>query len=138
MGTKEQFIQDLNQAFANGDTAGIMNSITDDITWEMVGNFRIEGKEEFQKAMAEMENIETLEMKVNQVITHGKLAATDGNMRIREASGEEKAFGFCDIYEFNGGKNAKIRKMISYVVPLKNDKKIKKDESTKDNTKSMV
>lgn len=135
---RKKFIEALNQAFAKGDMVGIMNSMSDDITWEMVGNFKIKGKEEFKKAMAEMENIETLEMKINKVITHGKLASIDGYMRIREASGEEKAFGFCDIYEFGGGQNEKIREMISYVVPLKNENKNDKNENTKDNTKSMV
>lgn len=134
----KKFIEELNEAFASGNMAKIMESMSDDISWEMVGNFKIKGKEEFQKAMAEMENIKTLEMKVNQVITHGKLASSDGFMRIKEASGEEKAFGFCDIYEFNGFKNAKIRKMTSYVVPLKNEYKTEKDENTKDNPQSVV
>lgn len=132
------FIEELNKAFARGDMAFIMNNMSDNITWEMVGNFTIHGKEDFKNAMAEMENIKTLEMKVNQVITHGKLATANGFMRIQETSGEEKAFGFCDIYEFDGHKNAKIRKMTSYVVPIKYESKNIKDENTKNNTKSVV
>ncbi len=118
MTAKENFIQELNQAFAKGDIPFILDCMAEDIEWEMIGGNTSRGKAQIEKEMTSMKDFEMLEMKVDKVITHGKSASANGHFRMKE-NGEEKAYGFCDIYEFNGFKEAKISKMISYVIPLK-------------------
>ena len=118
MTTKENFIQELNEAFSKGDIPFILNCMTDDIEWEMVGANISRGKAEIEKEMSTMKDFEMLEMKVDKIITHGKLAAANGHFRMKE-NGKENAYGFCDVYEFKSFKEPKIRKMTSYVVPIK-------------------
>ncbi len=119
MTTNALMLKQFNDAFAKGDTHYIAEQVTDDIVWEMVGEFHLKGKEAFQNSLREMESVETLDMQILNTITQGRTAAVNGTMKIKEASGEVKSFGFCDVYEFNGFKNAKIKKMTSYVSPIK-------------------
>lgn len=119
MTERAKFLNRFNNAFEKGDTHYIAEQVTDDIVWNMVGEFHLKGKEAFQNSLREMEGVETLDMQILNTITHGRTAAVNGTMKIKEASGEVKSFGFCDVYEFNGFKNAKIKKMTSYVSPLK-------------------
>lgn len=137
METKEKFIKDLNRAFAKADVPFILDCMTEDIEWEMVGGNISRGKAEIEKEMATMKDFETLEMEVDNVITHGKLASATGSFKMKEKD-MEKSYKFCDIYEFNGFKNAKIRKMTSFVIPVKSDAKINNDEKSKNNTKPVV
>lgn len=118
MTEKEKFIQELNDAFAKGDVPYILDCMADDIVWEMIGGNTSSGKTEIEKEMEAMKDIEMLEMKLDKVVTHGKSAAANGFFRLKK-NGEEKTYGFCDMYEFSGFKKAKVRKMISYVIPLK-------------------
>ncbi len=104
---KEKFIQELNEAFAKGNVPFILNCMANDIEWEMIGGNSSRGKAEIEKEMSAMKDFEMIEMKVDKIITHGKLASANGHFKMKK-NGEEKAYGFCDIYEFNGFKEAKI------------------------------
>lgn len=110
-----QFLEKFNEAFAKGDVEYIKDHVTNDIAWNMVGGFNLQGKDAFNESLKEMEGVETLEMQMDTTITNGNKAVSNGTMKIKEASGNIKSFGFCDIYEF---ENSKVKKMTSYVVPL--------------------
>jgi ketosteroid isomerase-like protein len=116
MTAQTAFLQRFNDAFASGDIKYISQQVTDDIVWDMVGDFNIKGKKAFDDSLKEMAGIETLDMQILNTIINGKIAAANGTMKIKETSGNIKSFGFCDIYEFNDLGN-KIQKMTSYVVP---------------------
>ena len=44
MSTKEQFLRDLNKAFANSDIDYISKFVTDDVQWTIKGDDAIIGK----------------------------------------------------------------------------------------------
>ncbi|SOC81046.1 Ketosteroid isomerase-related protein [Salinimicrobium sediminis] len=123
MREKEEFIRDFNEAFSKNDQDFILNNMTEDIIWDFIGERKVEGKEAVKEFMKPMEKVETLELELEQIITHGRTAAANGRMKIREASGEIKSFGFADFYVFSGLKTPKVKKMTSYVVGLKEEKK---------------
>lgn len=118
MTTQTLFLQHFNEAFAKGDIDYIAEQVTDDIVWEMVGDFNLNGKQAFESSLQEMKGTETLDMQILNTIIDGKYAAVNGTMKIREATGNIRSFGFCDLYEFNTRED-KIRKMTSYVLPFK-------------------
>lgn len=49
-----EFLKDFNIAFAKGNLEIIADSVTDDIVWNIIGDRKIEGKENF---MQELEKI---------------------------------------------------------------------------------
>jgi ketosteroid isomerase-like protein len=123
MREREEFIREFNEAFSRNDLNFILDHMSDDIVWKFIGEKDLKGKKEVQEFMAPMGNIETLEMELQQIISHNESAAANGWMRIKEPSGEIKKFGFADFYEFSGKEDAKIAKMTSYVVKLNEEQK---------------
>ncbi len=123
MSEKAKLLRDFNEAFAKNDVNFILENVSDNIVWNLVGDRAIEEKEAVQIALQEMQHIKTLDMTITRIVTHGKSAAANGSMKIKEVSGKIKTFGFADFYEFDGFKDSKIRKMTSYVVPLKEEQK---------------
>lgn len=110
----QQFLEDLNKAFARSDTDYILRHVTDDIKWEVKGDFSIKGKEAFKQELKKMESPEPFELTIHNIITHGRSAAVDGTMTIPDG----KVYAFCDLYKFSGLKYPKISEMVSYVVEV--------------------
>ncbi|WP_417602885.1 nuclear transport factor 2 family protein [Owenweeksia hongkongensis] len=114
---KEEFVRKFNQAFLANDISFILESLTEDVYWEMVGERILDGKEklkDFFDAMPEDSGLDSLE--IHHIITHGKMASANGEMKMKDNSGKLKTYGFCDVYEFSGFKNPKIKKLVSYMV----------------------
>lgn len=118
MTNRKKFLKEFNEAFARNDLDFILQHLSEDIEWTMVGENPVKGKENFRNAMKPMENIQTLEMKTERIIVSDNTAAVDGIMKIKEPSGEIKSFAFCDLYEFSEGRDFVIKKMTSYVISL--------------------
>lgn len=121
MRKKEEFIREFNEAFSNNDLDFILNTMSDDIVWNFVGEKVMQGKQEVKEFMKPMSNIQTLDMELLDIISSDKSAAANGRMRIKEPSGETKSFGFVDFYEFGDLEIPTITKMTSYVVPIKEE-----------------
>lgn len=116
MKTKNQeLLEEFNKAFSNNDTDFLANHVTDNIKWTAVGDFSVEGKEAFRKALESMTGADPYELKISKIITHGKEAAVNGIMK----SNDGKQYAFCDVYTFSGFKNPKISEMTSYVVEVR-------------------
>lgn len=116
MKTKNQeLLEKFNKAFGQNDTDFILQQVSENIKWTAIGDFSVEGKEAFQKALESMTGDEPYELEVHNIITHGKDAAVNGIMRSKEG----KQYAFCDVYEFSGFKDPKISEMTSYVVELR-------------------
>lgn len=113
---KKEFIRDFNIAFIKNDLEAILDAMTDDIEWELVGDTVRTGKEEVREFMKGMPVSKGTELTILTIITHGNTAASNGTMKFEDGS----EIAFCDIYEFSGhDKNARIIKLASYGVDLK-------------------
>lgn len=123
MTTKSDFLKKFNESFAKSDIDFILECMSEDIVWTMVGENTYEGKQAVHSALKEMKNIETLDLKLSRIITNQEFAAANGSMKIKEASGKIQSFAFADFYEFSPSKDLKINNMISYVLPLNKPKR---------------
>lgn len=110
------FLRKFNEAFAMYDIEYIIDNVTDDICWTIVGHQKVEGKEAFWGALKEMVSDEKIELTIDKIITHGNVAALNGTIH---KPGMSKTYAFCDIYGFDGFKNPRIKKLISYVIEIK-------------------
>lgn len=113
---KKTFFQQFNEAFMKGNSALIMDSVTDDVTWTMVGNNTLHGKAALAEALGEMNHTSEYSLTINHIITHGLEAALDGTIEVTTRSNELQTYGFCDIYTLDKHKNGKIKGIISYVI----------------------
>lgn len=117
--THIDFLRAYNNAFIAPDLDFILNNVTDDVRWEMVGEPIIDGKAAFTRAMKQMEGMTTLEMHVDDIFFSEGKGAVHGTMRTRNAAGKEYHFAFCDLYALRGESEPKVAGIKAFVLPLK-------------------
>ncbi|GEL76447.1 nuclear transport factor 2 family protein [Tenuibacillus multivorans] len=116
---KQKFFERFNQAFMTGDRDFILDSVTDDVQWEMVGDDIIEGKETLREALSGMESNDSFKLTIHHTITHGITASVNGVITFTTDEGEDKKYGYCDVYKLNSFKSGKIKELTSYVIEMK-------------------
>ena len=94
---KKAFLRDLNVAFAKADLETISDSVTDDISWHIVGDRRIDGKAACLAALKEMSvyKYKASALTIHAAIAHGYDGAVNGEHTTEDG----KRYGFCDVWE---------------------------------------
>lgn len=112
---KKELLKEFNIAFAKNDIDLIVEDVTDDVTWNIIGDKRIQGKDDFTVALRQMNHGKAVELHISNIITHGKTASTNGILKFSH----KKSSAFCDVYVFSSaGKDAKIKEITSYVIEV--------------------
>ncbi len=107
---KKKLIIDFNRAFGEGDISTLAESLSEQVTWELIGKKTITGKEKVVEIMEEMKGVEVDEVIIHSIITHGKEAAANGVMVMKDG----KHYAFADIYEFTSAAGNLFQKITSY------------------------
>lgn len=108
---KKQLLRDLTVAYAKQDIRFCIEWMTDDVIWEIVGEQRIQGKDNVEKALYASSEREVQQLRIENIITHGDTGSVNGTVQL---SGNQ-TIAFCDVYNFRGfGRTAKIKKITSY------------------------
>ena len=110
---RKQFLSEFNIAFATGNADFIINHVSDDIQWNIHGDKSITQKDQFAKEMDIMKDYTADEVVIHSIITHGREAALNGEMKMGD-----KTYVFCDIYRFTNTTSDVIKQMDSYVLPV--------------------
>lgn len=109
---KRQFIVELLSAFARNDQQCVLDSLTDDVRWEIVGRESFEGKEAVSQMLAARRGAAE-ELIVENVLSHGAHCSANGVLIA------ETRVAFCAVYAFNShGKNARIKSVQVYEIQL--------------------
>jgi hypothetical protein len=112
---RKVFLKDLNIAFAKGEPALIRDNVADDISWQLVGDQDIRGKDAFVDAVMRMRGDNLKALTVATIITHGKEAAVNGEWLLENGN----TYSFCDLYTFQGAKGNTIKSIASYMIEVK-------------------
>ncbi|WP_235297336.1 nuclear transport factor 2 family protein [Portibacter marinus] len=107
---KLTFIKEFNIAFGEGDDEFLVDCVTDDIIWEIVGEKTIEGKEKYKKEILKMKEYKVSEMVVDKVLSHGKTGAANGVLSMSDG----KRYAFADFYEFKSHTSTQLKSITSY------------------------
>lgn len=116
MSAYHNFLEKINKAFETGDLEFFSDHITDNIKWNIIGETKIRGKSAFIDYLKSMDTYEITKMKIKHTITDVTTAAVDGTMKVESQEGVKKSFAFCDIYEFTGETDPKIKSITSYAM----------------------
>lgn len=111
---KMAFLKEFNIAFAKGDVGFISKSVTEDVVWNMVGNKKIEGIEDFVAELHQMSQLKSTELILEQILSHGKEGAVNGVLTMENG----KQYAFSDFYVFQSAKGGRIASIISYVIEI--------------------
>lgn len=111
---KNILLEHLTAAFAKNDTAFLLSRVTEDIVWDIVGSETIFGKTAFGAALQRLNSVETIELTIKHVSSHGKAGAVDGIRKMADG----KTFAYCYIYGFSSVKYTHIKEITSFVIEI--------------------
>jgi uncharacterized protein len=101
---RKEIVQRINQAFAENDFEKVLSFCADDITWTMVGDTTVRGKDAIRKWMNSMDP-QPPQLRIQQTIAEGDSVVSRGDMTMQEKKdGPSIPYTFCDIYRFAGDK----------------------------------
>ncbi|MDZ7717258.1 MAG: nuclear transport factor 2 family protein [Balneolaceae bacterium] len=108
-------LRDFKTAFVNKDLDALSNYVTNNITWQIMGEKKIKGIDNFKKYLDGMDSTTITELELNHIITNGKSCAMEGIIRRKDRPNNS----FSEVYKLRGGKNPAIKEMTSYVIEVK-------------------
>ncbi|MCB0863032.1 MAG: nuclear transport factor 2 family protein [Solirubrobacterales bacterium] len=110
---RQVWLRDFNVAFIEGDIEKTLQFVAEDVTWELVGEGTIEGREGMRAWLQSMAGKNARRVEFKLFITQGRSAAVNGSYEMESGS----KFEFCDIYEFASvSSDSPITDYTSYVV----------------------
>ncbi len=111
---KKEFLKQFHIALANSDSNFVTGNITEDIHWEIVGNYTITSKEDFKKRISDSPLWNVKELVIDVIITHGNEACVNG----RVVTSDELKFAFCNVYIFKGFKETLLKSIQTYLIEV--------------------
>ncbi|WP_230981369.1 nuclear transport factor 2 family protein [Echinicola salinicaeni] len=109
------FLKAFNIALANGNRDFILESVSEEIVWDIVGDKKITGKENFESELPSLKTNKVTELVLHQILSHGKEGAVNGMMKMQNG----KQYAFSDFYQFSSAKGKIIKAMTSYIIEIK-------------------
>jgi ketosteroid isomerase-like protein len=102
--------------FRTLDRALILSCLTDDVEWVIPGAFETRGKAGFAEHIVERGFAPTPPVITEtRIVEAGDVVVVEGTVRAARADGAFIDLMFCDVFEM---RNAKIRRLVSYLVVL--------------------
>jgi uncharacterized protein len=111
-----EIIETLIKAFKNNDTETIINLVTDDFEWKMMGDQTIPSKDALIKFFSATQDLEVQSTTVDHIVIDGDKAVVTGDVVIAGPNNMKDSRYYCDIYIL---ENAKLKQMLTYTVHKK-------------------
>ncbi|MEM5773939.1 MAG: nuclear transport factor 2 family protein [Anaerolineaceae bacterium] len=112
---KNLLLQQMTIAMTAADGQFFHDCTTENLTWKQVGGPFVQGQAQFLESLRGYLQAErVLELSIEHVVNHGKAGAVDGTAKTEHG----RIFAFCNVYEFDSVRGAKISAVTSYVIEL--------------------
>lgn len=111
---KMTFLKEFNIAFAKNNLDFIIENVTDEIVWNIIGDRKIEGREDFMDELKKMKSEKTTELFIDQILSHGKTGASNGIIKRQNG----KKYAFSNFYVFQNTKSTQLKSITSYVIEI--------------------
>ena len=110
--TNKEIVEQVNASFAEGNVEGFLSACAENVSWTIVGNRTVQGKNAIREWMASMD-MEPPKFTVETIIAEGDFVSAYGDMTMKEKDGKTVPYSYCDIYRFRDGE---IVQLTSFVV----------------------
>jgi uncharacterized protein len=107
----KEIVEKVNASFAEGSVEGFLSFCADYVTWTMVGNKTVSGKNAIREWMGSMD-IEPPKFTVANIIGEGDFVTAYGDMTMKDKDGKTAPYAYCDIYRFSDGKIAELNSFV--------------------------
>lgn len=118
MSPRKAIVETYFEGFRRRDHGQILACLTDDVVWDLPGHAHLAGKEAFDREIERPDATDGPTLIIDRLIEEGDTVVAIGNGAGSQPSGERFRFAYCTIFTFAGDK---VRRVESYVVPLKDD-----------------
>jgi ketosteroid isomerase-like protein len=120
----KQAVQRYLDAYCRFDHETILGLLTDDIEWVIPGALVRKGKAEFDAEIEAGDPPWPPEITITRLTEQDDVVIAEGTVLAPRGDGPPLNLAFCDVFEM---RDAKIRRLISYLVPLDNPDAAKVD-----------
>ena len=104
------------EGFSKSDHEQILSCLTDDIVWEMPGQFHLVGKEAFDKEIENDAFVGSPTITVTRMTEENDVVVAEGSVRCAKRDGGLLTAMFCDVFVM---RDAKIKHLTSYLMEVK-------------------
>jgi len=113
MSENKQTVQKYMDGFVAGDHELILSCLTDDVVWDMPGNFHLTGKQAFDKEVGNENFVGTPSIQTIRMIEESNIVIAEGTVQSKMKTGGMLDAVFCDVFHMENGK---IKQLTSYVM----------------------
>ena len=115
MSVRKEVVERYIDGFRKMDHAQILSCITDDVVWVLHGYTSLEGKDAFDREIANPEFTGAPKLTIEQLVEEGDTVVAVGAGEAAQAEGGVLSFVFCDVFTFGGDQ---ISRLETYQVNL--------------------
>ena len=116
MTENKKTIEKYMDGFNKSDHEQILSCLTDDVVWEMPGQFHLVGKDAFDKEIENDAFIGSPTISIVRMIEETDVVMAEGSVRCEKKNGGFLNAVFCDVFSM---QSAKIKRLTSYLTELK-------------------
>lgn len=112
---KNLLLQQMTIAMTAADGQFISDCTAQNLVWNQVGGSLVKGQAQvMERLQRALQDDRVLELTIDHVVNHGKAGAVDGTAKTDGG----RVLAYCNVYEFDSAKGAKISVVTSYVIEL--------------------
>jgi ketosteroid isomerase-like protein len=109
--THKEILTEANEAIARGDFEGFLVHCTEETVWNFVGEQTLRGKAAVRSWMVEAYK-QPPKFKVRQLIADGQYLVALGDISLKDPSGKDAEFSYCDVWRFENGRMAELNAFV--------------------------
>jgi uncharacterized protein len=112
---RQRTVERYIEGFRRGDHEMVLECLTDDVEWNLLGWQSLEGKDQFAAEIRNDAFVGNPDLTIERMVEDEDLVVALGAGRARLRNGGELEFVFSDVFFFEGSK---IRRLDTYQVNL--------------------
>ena len=116
MTNNKRTVERYMEGFNKSDHEQILSCLTDDVVWEMPGQFHLVGKDAFDKEIENDAFVGSPTITVTRMTEENDVVVAEGNVRCARRGGSFLNAVFCDVFVM---RDAKINHLTSYMMEVK-------------------
>src|ERR1044071_7479826 len=106
----KKVVERFMEGYNTGDKAKILSCLAEDVIWEMVGNFNLKGKDQFENEINKGWESNPV-ITISQFVEEDNIVVAEGAVKCKLKNGGFIDAMFCELFHLDEGK---IKKLTTY------------------------
>ena len=115
MSENKRTVEAYMDAYRRHARAEILDTLSEDVRWDVPGAFNIQGKAAFDEHFVDPFSDGPPEITITRLTEENDVVVAEGTVRAPRRDGSVLALEYCDVFELREGK---IARLISYLMAV--------------------